>query len=397
MTGQGCAECRRGRVREICAEDCVPSSMGHAGEAQVRVTSSPFRSAAHAICSAMFVLAVAGCGKPMAQLDQQISALKSAVGGDENKADETLSLADVFTNSIGMEFSRVPGGTFMMGNADPSQFGPYSRGEAPQHKVHLTNPLWVGRHEVTVGQFREFVKKSGYLTECERGEAEANGLIAETGEIVSDPELNWTNPGFEQDDRHPVVCVTWADAQAFCSWLSLQEGRRYRLPTEAEWEYACRGGTDTLFWTGQWPATLEGAANLADEALKNEYAKAEGCSPWYDGHAFTAPVGSFTANFFGLYDVHGNVGEWCQDWYSAGFYEYSPLKDPSGPDRATLWRVVRSGSWYNNPMSSRSSGRHDGIPTACSTTNGFRVVIDVDDKSEEKRKSPWAPDPKQLP
>jgi len=336
-------------------------------------------------------LVLTGCGKPISQLDQQMSALKNALDRPEARSDAMMSGTNLFTNSIGMELSKIPAGGFMMGNPDPTRFGPYSRGEGPQHQVEITRGYWMGRHEVTVGQFREFARRSGYLTECERKSMQANGLNLETGEVYSSPEWTWRTPGYIQEDSHPVVCVTWRDAQAFCEWLSRQEGRTYRLPTEAEWEYACRAGTETLFWTGDWPATLEGAANLADTALLEVYQKAEGCSPWHDGFAFTAPAGHYTANFFGLYDMHGNVGEWCQDWYSSNYYEFSLMKDPTGPQQPTIWRVVRGASWYNGPMSSRSSGRHDGIATACSTTNGFRLVMDVESDEESDRKDVWAP------
>jgi formylglycine-generating enzyme required for sulfatase activity len=281
------------------------------------------------------------------------------------------------TNRFGLEFSHVPAGKFRMGTTDPDRFAPHSRCEMPAHPVQLTKPLWFGRHEVTVGQFRKFVEATSYKTEAETSGEGANGLDVRTKRLRRNPDWIWSSPGFRQTDRHPVVCVSHRDARAFCAWLSNVDGWTYRLPTEAEWEYACRAGTDTLFFSGDDASDLKGCANTADVSLRKLLPAATGAAAWNDKYAFTAPVGSFRPNGFGLHDMHGNVGEWCADWYDAGFYRRSPSTNPTGPPVPTEWRIIRGGSWYNTPTSCRSSGRHDGILTATSMTNGFRVVAEV--------------------
>jgi formylglycine-generating enzyme required for sulfatase activity len=284
------------------------------------------------------------------------------------------------TNRLGMRFSLVPAGEFWMGADEDERFAPYNQCEQPRHSVQISRPFWMGQHEVTVGQFRQFVAETGYRTAGERSGKGCNSVDVHTSQRAQRPEWIWSAPGFSQTDQHPVVCVSWQDAQEFCRWLSAKEKRTYRLPTEAEWEYACRAGTETLFFFGDRIESLRGAANAGDLALKAVYAAHEGTAAWSDGFSFTAPVGSFPPNAFGLYDMHGNVGEWCQDWFDPDYYARSPAVDPTGPSLPTNWHVIRGGSWYNTPSSCRSTGRHDGIPTAASTTNGFRIVLEADDR-----------------
>jgi formylglycine-generating enzyme required for sulfatase activity len=294
----------------------------------------------------------------------------------ERFAKQTSSPRQI-TNRFGMEFAHVPAGEFQMGTTDPERFAPHSRCETPAHRVRLSQPLWFGRHEVTVGQFRKFVEATSFQTDAERSGEGANGLDVRTKRLRRNPDWIWSSPGFKQTDRHPVVCVSHRDARAFCRWLSEADGWTYRLPSEAEWEYACRAQTDTLFFSGDNASDLKGVANTADASLRKLLPAVTGTAAWNDRYPFTAPVGSFRPNAFGLHDMHGNVGEWCADWYDARFYRESPSTNPTGPLRATNWRTVRGGSWYNTPTSCRSSGRHDGILTARSMTNGFRVVAET--------------------
>ena len=186
----------------------------------------------------------------------------------------------------------------------------------------------------------------------------------------------WKNPGFPQDDTHPVVKVSWEDAQAFCAWLSRKEGKTYRLPTDAEWSVAVglggeKGNTpaeksmkikDVYPWGNQWPPP-SGAGNYADETLGRKHGKNFGIIAGYDdGFAETAPVGSFKPNQYGLYDMGGNVWEWCDDFY----------------DGKSGARVLRGASWGDDyPVSLLSSYRGDGAPGSRLSGIGFRVVLGV--------------------
>jgi len=309
-----------------------------------------------------------GCGS----LDRPIESAESAPAADSRPVIKST----VTTNSAGQEFVKIPAGTFRMGIDGGREIGPQCYSERPAHSVTISQSFWLGRHEVTVGQFRQFVDATGYRTEAEQSGSGCNGLNLKTGAVEQRPEWTWRDTGFNQTDRHPVVCVSWADANAFCDWLSERESVRHRLPTEAEWEYACRAGSQTLLSTGDSLHSLEGHANCGDRSLLRVFSRARGVPPWDDGFSFTAPVGSFRPNAFGLFDMHGNVGEWCSDWFDPQYYDVSSRVDPTGPVTSSYWRAVRGGSWYNTPSSCRSSGRHDGVPTAASTTNGFRVVME---------------------
>ena len=291
---------------------------------------------------------------------------------------ESARQLETLTNSVGMEFSRIPAGEFVLGASDTKRFGKFSASEGPAHRVRIEQPFWISRREVTVGEFRRFVEATGYRTEAERDGLGCNGLVLSTGTVEQRPEWIWSSPGFKQTDQHPVVCVSWNDARAYCRWLSEKEMHAYRLPTEAEWEYACRAGSQTLFSTGESVSSLRGFANAGDQSLRKQLPLAGRPAAWHDGFAFTAPVGSFRPNAFGLFDMHGNVGEWCEDWFDPqGYAAKSAAK--RNPDSTRRWRAIRGGSWFNTPTSCRSSGRHDGVPTARSTTNGFRVVRSISD------------------
>ena len=145
-------------------------------------------------------------------------------------------------------------------------------------------------------------------------------------------KYSWRNVGFEQTDDHPVVCVSWNDAVTFCKWLSKKESKSYRLPTEAEWEYSCRAGTTTRYYSGDDPETLAKVGNVRDAAFEAKYPWYKGTTKASDGYVFTAPVGRFKPNAFGLYDLHGNAWQWCSDWYGEEYYAKSAVDDPTGPD-----------------------------------------------------------------
>ena len=167
--------------------------------------------------------------------------------------------------------------------------------------------------------------------------------------------------------------VTWKDAQAFCDWLGKKEGKKYRLPTEAEWEYSCRAGTKGRFYSGDDAEALKGVANVLDASFKKIHPQASYAAAWDDGYPFTAPVGKFKPNAFGLYDMHGNVWQWCADWY--GLYPRAKVVDPQGPQTGKQ-RVVRGGSFLLQPKYVRSADRGKRMPWNRLFNVGFRVAED---------------------
>jgi formylglycine-generating enzyme required for sulfatase activity len=292
-------------------------------------------------------------------------------------------------NSIGMKLTLIPAGEFMMGSREPAEdtaafFNKTYSGELlkpdlfedehPRHRVRITRPFYLGTYHVTLGQFRQFVQAARYRTDAETAkEAGAVGWNPEEKEFRFSRDYFWRNAGFEQTDEHPVVNVSWNDATAFCQWLSRKEDQTYRLPTEAEWEYACRAGTTTRYYSGDDPETLAKVGNVADAAFAAKFPERKMTIKANDGYAFTAPVGSFRPNAFGLYDMHGNTFEWCADWYAAKYYATSPAEDPAGPDSGK-GRVLRGGSWCNLPLDARSAARHWSTPDGRANFTGFRVV-----------------------
>ena len=250
----------------------------------------------------------------------------------------------------------------------------FFKDEHPQHRVRITKPFYLGTYHVTRGQFRQFVEDTGYKTDAEKGEKPgAWGWDPDKKAFGFNEKYSWRNAGFEQTDEHPVVNVSWNDAVAFCKWLSKKEGKTYRLPTEAEWEYACRAGTTTRYYSGDDPETLAKVGNVADAAAKAKFPDWKYTIKASDGYVFTAPVGKFKPNAFGLYDMHGNAWQWCADWYGAEYYAKSPADDPTGPDSGDD-RVLRGGSWDIGPDDARSADRFGYWPSDRVDDTGFRVA-----------------------
>jgi formylglycine-generating enzyme required for sulfatase activity len=282
---------------------------------------------------------------------------------------EVRFLARSETNSIGMHLLLIPEGKFVMG----SPKGEEDRlDEELPHEVEIMQPFYLGKHEVTVGQFKAFVKDTNYKTEAEKDGK--GGRAFDGKEFVQRPDFTWKKLHFTQMDDHPVVVVSWNDAMAFCAWLSKKEGKTYRLPTEAEWEYACRAETNTRFSAGDKDIDLKMAGNIADATLKMKWKEAFWTTQWDDGFPFTAPVGKFRANDFGLHDMHGNVWEWCSDWYDENYYGKSPKQDPQGPGRGKE-RVLRGGAWSTQPKFCRCAFRDWHEPEYRSDCVGFRIVV----------------------
>ncbi|MEM7262012.1 MAG: formylglycine-generating enzyme family protein [Planctomycetota bacterium] len=279
--------------------------------------------------------------------------------------------------ALGMSFVQVQSGTFERG-APPNEPGRTGR-EGPVHSVKITRDYWIGQHEVTVGQFAAFVEATGYVTEAERDPKGGWRFVRRNGTTEQSREVNWRSPGYPQAPDHPVVQVSWVDAEAFCAWLSAEDGRKYRLPTEAEWEFACRGETSSPYSFGADPSDLPLYANTADATLRPVFPAVNWNTDDSDGHAFTAPVGQFRENPRGLFDMHGNVWEWCADWHQDGYESADPRVDPTGPEEGRI-RAIRGGGWYDPPERCRSATRawFEPVFRYCQLS-GFRVVHEGDE------------------
>lgn len=276
---------------------------------------------------------------------------------------------EVITNTLGMKLVKIPAGEFIMGSPDTEEG--HTDAE-PQHKVRITKPFLLGQHEVTVGQFRKFVTATGHKTALEKEGKPGFGYDPDLGAIEILPKFNWKNTGFGTDE-HPVVNISWDDALAFCKWLSANEKETYELPTEAQWEYACRAGTKTRYFTGETEESLQGYANISDASFLAKYANATWSAEWNDGHPFSAPVGSLKPNPWGLYDMHGNAWEWCADWYAQDYAKESPVDDPPGPKTGEV-HIVRGGAFTNRLRFVRAADRDAKRPGYRYNFTGFRVV-----------------------
>ena len=243
-------------------------------------------------------------------------------------------------NSIGMEFVKIPAGSFVMGSPEDEKGRDGSGGEI-QHRVTLTKPIYMQTTEVTVKQWRSLMGKKFF------------------GRRKGAESL-------------PVTKVSWKDCQKFIKKLNTKGEGVYRLPTEAEWEYACRAGSDTIY---NWGNTID-----CDKAMfANKAGKTDRCTVYIKSLNLPtkqpAPVKTYAPNKWGLYDMHGNVWEWCQDWF--GRYHGADAVDPKGPPKGT-YRVKRGGSWSSTEYSCRSANRALEHPYSRMTHTGFRVVREVD-------------------
>ena len=284
-----------------------------------------------------------------------------------------LQIQPQVSNSLGMKFALIPPGTFLMGTPDTESGR--EKNEA-QHRVTLTKPFMLGIHDVTMGQFRQFVTIENYQTDAEKLGGAICWRDLEGRESKKDAAANWKNPGFIQTDDHPVVCVSLNDAQQYCAWLSKKEGKVYRISTEAEWEYACRAGTQSAYPWGDRPDEGKGWANCVDLTAKEAFPQWTSFQ-WQDGFVYTSPVGSFKPNAFGLYDMIGNVWQWCTDW--GADYPDGAATDPVGPKQnmSTRVRVLRGGAWNSGPVFSRSGVRVGDDTNGSGFNTGFRIVLDV--------------------
>ncbi len=275
------------------------------------------------------------------------------IGGNDigSNTPDGKSPQEEFTNSLGMTLVEIPPGKFMMGSKGDNLA---ARDEMPAHWVEIKRPFYMSVYETTIGQYREFVAAEGYKTTAETTgggrywDSKKNGF-------GQDPKFNWRLPlprSMKFHDNLPVMQLSMHDAKAFCRWLSKNEKRNYRLPTEAEWEYACRAGTKTRWHSGDEVKLLDAVA-------------------WHSGNSSGIPhtVGTKRPNDFGLYDMHGNAREWCQD-------RYAPYaQDGQAGNHKKILYVRRGGSFGRPAKDLRSAARHPHDPGKSWSNNGFRVVL----------------------
>ena len=275
------------------------------------------------------------------------------------------------------ELVLIPAGTYTMGSKRGEAPRKQQRHEEPRHEVTIGVPIAVGLYEVTRSEFEHFVRAERHETEdvC-------YSLNHKTGAWRPPREgYSWENPGFEQADRHPVVCVGWEDAQAYVDWLSARTGENYRLLSESEWEYAARAGTGTPRYWGRSTASQCKHENGLDKAFSkrypgNRYPKMRWTtSACNDGHVHTAPVGSFdNPNGFGLHDMLGNAREWVDDcWHNS--YTDAPVDGSAWTYGGNCGnKVLRGGSWANQSKNMRSATRQAWSAETRSDVLGFRVA-----------------------
>lgn len=258
----------------------------------------------------------------------------------------------------------IKGGCFDMGDT----FGDGDADERPVHKVCLDD-FYIGKYEVTVWEYRMFMEETGYGAGTER---EDNCYLWGGRDVGKDKRTSWGYPGFTQTEKDPVVCIGWNDAKEYIKWKNQKTALNYRLPTEAEWEYAARSrGKDYKYsWGNGAPS-----GNIGDESLKMTIGRGDIWAGYNDGYVYTAPVGSFKPNDLGLYDMTGNAWEWVEDWYDEDYYKQSFLDNPKGVSSGKF-KLLRGGSWYDKPRSVRVSDRLRDSPDARSSNrSGFRLAL----------------------
>jgi formylglycine-generating enzyme required for sulfatase activity len=317
---------------------------------------------------------------------------------DNAGSEFTIIQEKISGNTVGPKMVLIKQGEFIMGSPK-NESGRYED-EGPQHKVTFGNPFLLAQTPTTVAQFRDFVNATNYQTDAERKKW-SMWRNPSTGEWEESASMNWrhNHRGEPNGDQFPVVHVSWNDAKAYTTWLKQKTGKPYRLPSEAEMEYANRAGTTTTFWWGdEFPQTKK-VANIKGEfdipendkswyptAIERQYAYAQRYTPmlfknYGDGYWGLSPVASFQHNSFGLYDTTGNVWEWTEDCWN-GSYHGAPSDGAAWTTGACNLRIVRGASYYCFPRHVRSANRWKQHDYYRGMYLGFRVARDItrDDK-----------------
>ena len=287
--------------------------------------------------------------------DRLVGAIDHAIGERTGTSAEAGTVLRDVDEPWCPELVILAPGHFMMGSTEPERRWAIDQGskrewvdwEKPQHRVTIPAPFAVGKHLVTRGQFAAFIEATGH-------EMSGGAWVYTGSEWKQDASADWCAPGFEQSDRHPVVCVNWDDAKDYVTWLSEETGQPYRLLSEAEWEYACRAGTTARFAWGDDPPTRE-QANFGRNVER------------------TTEVGSYPPNTWGLHDTHGNVLEWVEDCWNDS-YQGAPTDGSAWTTGDCSRRVLRGGSWGGDPRNLRSANRNGGGTDVRDDGLGFRVA-----------------------
>ncbi|MFD0892404.1 SUMF1/EgtB/PvdO family nonheme iron enzyme [Luteolibacter ambystomatis] len=269
-------------------------------------------------------------------------------------ANETKTLD--LGGGVTLEVVRVEAGTFTQGSPDTEEG---RAADESQRQVTISQPFWIGRSSVTVGQWKRFISETGYRTEAETGTSGGFGWNGK--ELVQQKQFTWKSPGFGQSPDDPVCLITFPDASEFCSWLSKKGALRITLPTEAQWEYACRAGS-----TAAWH---DGTSTLAAAGVKTDLT-------WHKGNSnnSTHATASTASNLWGI-RIGGNVSEWCLDWYAP--YTAGPVTDPLQTNQNLSdkpRRVLRGGSWIRDLKNTRSAARYRADPRSRNADIGFRIA-----------------------
>lgn len=270
------------------------------------------------------------------------------------------------------EMIKIAAGTYSMGDA----IGDGQDNERPPQSVVIDKPFAMSKYPITLKQFRAFADASGYASTAERLPDEGCWGIKDDLNAGWLAKQSWRTNNLKQRENHPVVCVSWDDANAYAQWLSHTTGFHYRLPSEAEWEYAARAGARGKYYFGDDANRVCEHINHADHQMVKAWAADTGVSPCDDGYLTTSPVGSFPANRFGLYDTYGNVWEWVADCDQS----HPPATIPTRPADNTPRcrdRTLRGASWASLPLGITNSYRINAKASVRTVDYGFRVLREL--------------------